>query len=46
MILNPAIDLPAWIPVAGLMDAIALTVLTVRTFNAQAPCELRDEIEA
>jgi uncharacterized membrane protein YkvA (DUF1232 family) len=46
IILNPAIDLPAWIPVVGQMDAIALTVLTVRTFNSQAPRELREEIEA
>ncbi|MGA8207000.1 MAG: hypothetical protein WB801_08935 [Candidatus Dormiibacterota bacterium] len=46
IILNPAIDLPAWIPVIGQMDAIALTVLTVRTFNSQAPRELREEIEA
>ncbi|MGH7666717.1 MAG: YkvA family protein [Candidatus Dormibacteria bacterium] len=46
LILNPAIDLPAWIPVVGQMDAIALTVLTVRTFNAQAPAALRSEIEA
>ncbi|MGB6771825.1 MAG: hypothetical protein WBF51_07450 [Candidatus Dormiibacterota bacterium] len=46
IILNPAIDLPVWIPVVGQMDAIALTVLTVRTFNSQAPRELREEIEA
>jgi uncharacterized membrane protein YkvA (DUF1232 family) len=46
IILNPAIDLPAWVPVIGQMDAIALTVLTVRAFNSQAPRELREEIEA
>jgi uncharacterized membrane protein YkvA (DUF1232 family) len=46
IILNPAIDLPAWIPVVGQMDAIALTVLAVRTFNSQAPRELREELEA
>jgi uncharacterized membrane protein YkvA (DUF1232 family) len=46
VILNPAIDLPAWIPVVGQMDAIALTVLAVRAFNAQAPRQLREEIEA
>jgi uncharacterized membrane protein YkvA (DUF1232 family) len=46
IILNPAIDLPVWIPVVGQMDAIALTVLTVRTFNSQAPRELREELEA
>jgi len=46
IILNPAIDLPVWIPVVGQMDAIALTVLTVKTFNSQAPRELREEIEA
>jgi len=46
LILNPAIDLPAWVPVVGQMDAIALTVLAVRTFNAQAPRELRESIEA
>ncbi|MGA7362429.1 MAG: hypothetical protein WBZ07_05705, partial [Candidatus Dormiibacterota bacterium] len=46
LILNPAIDLPAWVPVIGQMDAIALTVLAVRTFNAQAPRELRESIEA
>lgn len=46
LILNPAVDLPAWIPVVGQMDTIALTVLAVRTFNAQAPRELRESIEA
>jgi len=46
VILNPAIDLPGWIPVVGQMDVIALTVLAVRTFNAQAPRELREEIES
>jgi uncharacterized membrane protein YkvA (DUF1232 family) len=46
VILNPAIDLPAWIPVVGQMDAIALTVLAVRTFNGQVPRSLREEIEA
>lgn len=46
IILNPAIDLPAWVPVVGQMDAIALTVLAVRTFNSQAPRALRLEIEA
>lgn len=46
VILNPALDLPAWIPVVGQMDAIALTVLAVRTFNSQVPRELRQEIEA
>ncbi|HVC38865.1 MAG TPA: hypothetical protein VNH20_02670 [Candidatus Dormibacteraeota bacterium] len=46
LILNPAIDLPAWIPVVGQMDAIALTVLAVRAFNSQAPRGLREEIEA
>jgi len=46
VILNPMVDLPAWIPVVGQMDVIALTVVTVRTFNSQAPKELRAEIEA
>ncbi|HEY6538154.1 MAG TPA: hypothetical protein VI138_03830 [Candidatus Dormibacteraeota bacterium] len=46
LILNPAVDLPAWIPVLGQMDAITLTVLAVRTFNSQAPAALREEIEA
>jgi uncharacterized membrane protein YkvA (DUF1232 family) len=46
LILNPAIDFPAWVPVVGQMDTIALTLVTVRTFNAQAPKELREEIEA
>ena len=46
LILNPAVDLPAWVPVVGQMDAIALTVLAVRTFNARAPRELRESIEA
>ncbi len=46
LILNPAIDLPGWIPVVGQMDVVALTVLAVKTFNAQAPRELRESIEA
>ena len=46
VILNPALDLPAWVPVVGQMDAIALTVLAVRTFNSQVPRELREEVEA
>jgi uncharacterized membrane protein YkvA (DUF1232 family) len=46
LILNPAIDLPAWVPVVGQMDVVALTVLAVRTFNSQAPRELRESIEA
>ncbi|MGH7639365.1 MAG: YkvA family protein [Candidatus Dormibacteria bacterium] len=46
LILNPAIDLPAWVPVLGQMDAIALTLLALRTFNGQAPAELRSQIEA
>jgi uncharacterized membrane protein YkvA (DUF1232 family) len=46
IILNPVVDLPAWVPVVGQMDAIALTVLAVRTFNSQAPRALREEIEA
>ncbi len=45
VILNPALDIPAWIPVAGQLDALALTMLAVRTFNAQVPAELRREIE-
>ena len=46
LILNPAIDLPAWVPVVGQMDVVALSVLAVRTFNSQAPRELRESIEA
>ena len=46
LILNPAIDQPAWVPVVGQMDTIALTLTVIRTFNAQAPRELRKEIEA
>ncbi|MGH7611702.1 MAG: hypothetical protein ACREN4_06760 [Candidatus Dormibacteria bacterium] len=46
VILNPALDLPAWIPVVGQLDTLALTVLAVRTFNSQVPAELRREIEA
>ncbi len=46
VILNPAVDIPMWIPVVGQMDTIALTVLVLRTFNSQAPDELREEIQA
>ncbi len=46
VILNPALDLPGWIPVVGQMDTIALTVLAVRTFNSQVPEEVRADVEA
>lgn len=46
VILNPALDIPGWIPVVGQMDTIALTVLAVRTFNSQVPEEIRADVEA
>jgi|GEM_PF-3014237 len=46
VILNPVVDIPAWVPLVGQMDTVALTVLAVRTFNSQVPEELRADVEA
>lgn len=46
IILNPALDIPAWVPVLGQLDTISLTLVALRTFNRQAPRELRQELEA
>ncbi len=46
VILNPLLDIPSWIPVVGGLDTISLTLLAVKTFNSQAPPELRRELEA
>lgn len=39
------IDLPAWIPVLGELDMLALAILAVETFIAACPEELRREHE-
>lgn len=46
VILNPLVDIPMWVPLVGQMDTVGLALLTVRTFNAQVPAELRAELEA
>ena len=45
VILSP-IDFPAWIPVVGELDMIALAVLAVETFIESCPAEIRREHEA
>lgn len=46
VILNPLVDIPLWVPLVGQMDTIGLALITVRTFNAQVPVELRAELES
>jgi uncharacterized membrane protein YkvA (DUF1232 family) len=45
LIVSP-IDFPAWIPVVGELDMLALGILAVETFIAACPDELRREHEA
>jgi uncharacterized membrane protein YkvA (DUF1232 family) len=40
------IDLPAWIPVAGELDMLALGILAIQTFIEACPEEVRREHEA
>src|SRR6202171_5245581 len=42
LIVSP-IDFPAWIPVIGELDMLALGILAVETFIAACPEELRQE---
>jgi uncharacterized membrane protein YkvA (DUF1232 family) len=44
VIVSP-IDLPAWIPVVGELDMVALGLLAVETFIEACPAELRREHE-
>jgi uncharacterized membrane protein YkvA (DUF1232 family) len=44
LIVSP-IDLPAWIPVAGELDMLALGVLAVKTFIEACPEDVRREHE-
>ncbi|HEY0831053.1 MAG TPA: hypothetical protein VGE99_07915 [Candidatus Dormibacteraeota bacterium] len=45
IIVSP-LDLPAWIPVLGELDMLALGILAVETFIAACPAEVRAEHEA
>jgi uncharacterized membrane protein YkvA (DUF1232 family) len=45
LIVSP-IDLPAWVPLMGELDMLALGVLAVSTFIAACPEEVRREHEA
>jgi uncharacterized membrane protein YkvA (DUF1232 family) len=45
VIVSP-LDLPAWIPVVGELDMLALGLLAVETFIEACPAELRREHEA
>jgi uncharacterized membrane protein YkvA (DUF1232 family) len=45
VIVSP-IDIPAWIPVLGELDMLALGILAVETFIAACPEEIRREHEA
>ena len=45
VIVNPLIDLPAWIPVVGELDMLALSILAVETFVEACPEEIRREHE-
>jgi uncharacterized membrane protein YkvA (DUF1232 family) len=45
VIVSP-IDLPAWIPVLGELDMLALGILAVQTFIEACPEEIRQEHEA
>jgi uncharacterized membrane protein YkvA (DUF1232 family) len=45
VIVSP-LDLPAWIPVLGELDMLALGILAVETFIAACPAEIRAEHEA
>jgi uncharacterized membrane protein YkvA (DUF1232 family) len=45
VIVSP-IDFPAWIPVLGELDMLALGILAVETFIAACPEDVRDEHQA
>lgn len=45
LIVSP-IDLPAWIPVLGELDMLALGILAVKTFIEACPVDVRKEHEA
>ena len=45
VIVNPLIDLPAWIPVVGELDMLALSILAVETFVEACPEDIRREHE-
>lgn len=45
VIVSP-IDLPAWIPLVGELDMLALAILAVQTFIEACPEEIRREHEA
>jgi uncharacterized membrane protein YkvA (DUF1232 family) len=45
VIVSP-IDFPAWIPVLGELDMLALSILAVETFVAACPEDVRREHEA
>ena len=45
VIVSP-LDLPAWIPVVGELDMLALGILAVETFIEACPVEIRHEHEA
>ena len=45
VIVSP-LDLPAWIPVLGEFDMLALGILAVETFIAACPEEVREEHQA
>ena len=43
IIVNPLLDFPAWIPVLGELDVLALSILAVETFVQACPEEIRRE---
>src|SRR5450830_1273124 len=45
LIVSP-IDFPAWIPVLGELDMLALGILAVETFVAACPEDVRKELKA
>ena len=45
IIVNPLIDIPAWIPVLGELDVLALSILAVETFVEACPEDIRRETE-
>jgi uncharacterized membrane protein YkvA (DUF1232 family) len=46
LIVTPYVNLPAWIPVVGEMDILALSLLAARLFIGSAPAEVVAEHEA
>jgi uncharacterized membrane protein YkvA (DUF1232 family) len=45
LVVTPFVNLPAWIPVLGEMDILALTLVTTRLFIGSAPGEVVEEHE-